>query len=452
MAKKKASPSKSSTAENLGGILFSKVIDCVPTVIDAAVQAITTPKNPEKAVSPKTPEKPRVETKPAPAAPKRSPYAVWEAIGCSTKTAMFIEMSLADGVIDTQERALITKRASAEGVDLEEFEFLVAKKLEANELINKNAVKELSRLFSEATKMTEKEVKPDTSTLSQALPKVMTMAAKSNAGVAVATEVLSIIASFIKEPSKLNEFKAEIIRMIEIPMLPSVIVEFFAYANSQIIQERQKVNGKGYVSVVSETLFGKELELEPIWKEKMSHVMGKVVARYGNDPVVMASLKPYRITPLKKFMAIKGNRDLVLTFPVPKLAPDFIELMRYAYRLSQDKGEPLAATYYDLCRKMHTDGRELARRFPAVAAVIQECRNSPLVTLKANINDEDYLIMFNLPDDVNDAVEVLQFTSSKPQLKNLHKRIYRQAEEKFQRNPELLERIKTFRPKGLFGL
>ena len=343
---------------------------------------------------------------------------------------------------------------------MQELDFLIAKKLEANELINKNAVKELSNLFREATKMAEKEIKADSNALASAVPQVMSLGKVAStshpavAGVMVAGEVVSTIGNFIKEPSKLNEFKAQIIRMIQIPMLPSVIVEFFDYANSQIIQEKQKNEGKGYFEICSEALFGKQLDLVPIWNNKMTQVMTKTVQQFGHDEKVMDSIKPYRITPLKKFMEIKDNNDAVLTFPVPTLAPDFIDLLRYVFKLSQDarfKGGALGDAYYHLCQKMINDGKHLANIFPKVASVIQECRLSPLSELKANIDNRDFLIMFNIPADFNDAKEVLQYSSSKPQLKEVHKRLYKQAEQKFKETPDLFEQLKQFKPKGIFG-
>lgn len=459
MAEKK----NSSNDENLGNLFLRTVIDSVPTVIDTVSKMMTT-------------TKPTAESKPAVAQVKsevqsadpttnhstsiKSPYAAWEGIGCTPKTAMFIEMSLVDGVIDTQERALIIKKASEEGVDMQELDFLIAKRLEANELRNKNAVKELSHLFREATKIAEKEIKADSDTLVSTVPQVMSLVgdcAKSNpaaAGILVSAEVLSVIGNFIKEPSKLNEFKAEIIRMIQIPMLPSVIVEFFDYASSQIIQEKQKNAGKGYFDICSEALFGKQLDLVPIWDSKIAQVMTKTVQRFGHDEIVMNSIEPYRITPLKKFVEIKDNNDAVLTFPVPTLAPDFIDLLRYVFKLSQDirfKGGALGDAYYHLCQKMVNDGKHLANKFPKVASVIQECRLSPLSELKANIDNLDFLIMFNIPEDFDDAKEVLQYSSSKPQLKELHKRLYKQAEQKFREKPEDFEQLKQFKPKVIFG-
>lgn len=459
MAKKK----NTSGQEDLGNLFLKKVIDSVPTIIDTVGKAVTTAKpatESKPAVVPSKSENPSGPSASTLASSIKSPYAIWEGIGCSTKTAMFIEMSLVDGFIDTQERALITKRAFEENVDIQELDFLIAKRLEANELINKNAVRELSNLFREATKMAEKEIKADSNALASAVPQVMSMtkAVSSShpaaAGVMVAAEIFSVIGNFVKEPSKLNEFKAEIIRMIQIPMLPSVIVEFFEYASSQIIQEKQKNDGKGYFDICSEALFGKQLDLVPIWNNKMVQVMTKTVQRFGHDEKVMNSVKPYRITPLKNFMKIKDNNDAVLTFPVPTLVPDFIELLRYVFKLSQDvrfKGGALGDAYYHLCQKMITDGEHLAQKFPKVANVMQECRLSPLAELKANLDNPDFLIMFNLPVDFNDAKEVLQYSSSKPQLKELHKRLYKQAEQKFQGKHLEMEALRQFKPKGLFG-
>lgn len=456
MAKQENKSKPAKSGMSLGDQLTASLISAVPGVIDTVTKSVTTimeNRNAPKETAPVVQKADAVKASDS----KPSPCLVWEGIGCSTKTAMFIEMSLADGVIDQKERSLIVDRARAENVDLRELDFLIDKRLEANELVNRNAIKELSAFFKEAESIAAKEVKHDMSEMSAKVPAFMSSGVAATPGgqaVMVTSAVFDVVGKFIKEPSKLNEFKAEIIRMIEIPMLPAVISDFFAYANSQIIQERQKVAGKGYFAIASEALFGKELELEPIWIEKMKHVMSKVVARYGNDHGVMESVKPYRVTPLKKFMEIRNDNDAILTFPVPKLAPDFIELMRYVFKLSQDarlKKGALSDAYYHLCMKMHKDGQPLAARFPEVASVLKECRVSALTDLVANTENPDFLIMFNLPEDYVDVCEVLQYVAAKPQLRDLHKRLYNQAQARYKSEPDRMDSLKQYKPKGLFG-
>ena len=186
------------------------------------------------------------------------PTSVWERIGCSQKTLEFIKMSLEDGVIDAQERMMLIRRAEEDGVDLQEFDFVMTKALEAYTKIAKNVIHEMSNLFKTADAMANGAIKPDNKTLTSKLPGVM---AKTNpyliASMLTVDAVTSTISAFIKAPSKLNTFKAEIIRTIDIPLLPEVLVDFFGYVNNQIIEENQRNKGKGIFSNFSEKSFRK---------------------------------------------------------------------------------------------------------------------------------------------------------------------------------------------------
>ena len=91
-------------------------------------------------------------------------------------------------------------------------------------------------------------------------------------------------------------------------------MDFCGYVNSQILEERQRNSGKGIFAEWSEALFGKDIDLIPIWNEKMRHVMTKAVMRYGNDPYIMGLLEKWRLSPLKKLMKIT-NPQQVENFP-----------------------------------------------------------------------------------------------------------------------------------------
>lgn len=168
---------KKSKDTSLGDQFLGAIIKSVPGVIDTVTKAVTT-----SVTSASSAETHKDESTDKASAPEKhtsghnSPQKVWEGIGCSTKTALFIEMALVDGVIDSQERAMISKRATAEGVDMEELEFLIAKRLEAIELVNRNAIKELSQLFREAEKASAGEIKPDMSAMASLIPACMSLA------------------------------------------------------------------------------------------------------------------------------------------------------------------------------------------------------------------------------------------------------------------------------------
>ena len=238
--------------------------------------------------------------------------SILEKIGCSPKTIEFVNMSLADGIIDSKERALLLRRVADDGVDPQEFDFVITKALETYHNSAKGIMKEMSNLFKMASDMSTKEVKPNVGTLTAALPSVLDKVKNQYligaiANVSAIETLSTVISSFIKAASKLNTFKAEIIRMIEIPLFPEVLIDFFGYASSQINEERQRNNGRGVFTDLSETFFGKDIDLIPIWQEKMTQVMTKTVIRYGNCPEIMSMFSKWRITPLKKLMkAFKG--------------------------------------------------------------------------------------------------------------------------------------------------
>ena len=170
--------------------------------------------------------------------PDFTSYEVWKEIGCSPRTMKYVRMALADGFIDSQERRMLDKCVFEDNVDLAEFDFYLTKALEQRQMHLQDAVNKLSALFRNADAMAKNEVPRQESELKAAL-------AGLSAICPVAGAVGALVGAFVKTPSKLNELKAEIIRIIEIPMLPSVLVEFFQYASSQIKQERKKAADKG---------------------------------------------------------------------------------------------------------------------------------------------------------------------------------------------------------------
>lgn len=455
MAKKTNSEKTSSPLSSLKEIVTSSFLSglasATPTIINkvfAKQELSVSDKNP----TPETENLPAVQAKAT---------TVWHEIGCSQRTEKYIVLALADGIIDEQEQEILERCATEDGVDIQEFKFLLAKALESQQLANRDAIKQLANAFEMAEKMANHEIKPDKAQLEQALPAIMTTAKiiKGGAGAASmanpvaagSTAIITLLSTFIKEPSKLNEFKAEIIRKIEIPMLPEVLVDFFAYATSEIKQERQKVEGKGLVTLCSDYIFGKELQLEPVWQEKIDSVMTKALSRFGHDRNVMALLTPYRITPLERLRTGEKSQDDIIAFPVPHYACDFIDLLRYAFMKSQDNNEPMRDAYYQLYQKMCGESARLCEKFPIVAETLRQVRITPLSELKARCSDSDYVNMFNLPDDFDDSLEVLQFVASRKELKTLHKRLFKQAESRYADSPVELNRIKDFQPKSFLG-
>lgn len=386
---------------------------------------------------------------------ERRVTSVWERIGCSEKTIEFIIMSLADGVIDAKERSILLRRVTEDGVDPQEFDFVMTKALEAYHNNAKNVIKELMNLFRMAREMSVKEVKPNEGTLTAALPKTLDKVENPYivgvvAGVAAIETLSNVVSTFIKEPSKLNTFKAEIIRMIDIPLFPEVLVDFFGYASSQIIEEKQRNNGKGVLTEWSETLFGKDIDLVPIWQEKMTQVMTKTVARYGNSPEIMHMVSKWRISPLKKLMKIT-NAKSIQNFPMPGNASDFIELLKYTYDKSESVKSVNREAYSYLHQRLTNESYKFINLTPQAKSAIEKYRIKPITLLMSNYDDPVFMIQFKAPSALTDLLEVLNFLGKRKELKKHHQRIYNEGIGYFKNDQVALKKISMFKPKNFLG-
>lgn len=383
------------------------------------------------------------------------PKSVWEAMGCSEKTIGFIKVAMSDGVIDDKDHQMLQVLIKDDGVDPTEFNYMLAKATEEYQKTAKSVIKQLSSAFDLAEKMAKKEEKPNEKELNDALPALLSMATGGTlfavASAAGLEGLGKAIGRFVKEPSKLNRFKAEIIRMVDIPMFPDVIVDFCSYAQSQLIQEQQKHEGKGLFTQWSDSLFGKDVDLVPIWKEKMDCVLDKATSRYGNAPEIMALFDRWRGTPLKRLMAMTGY-DEIMMFPSPPYVSDFIDLLQYSFNKSHEDNNPMKEAHYKLYSRLYRDGQNLASQFECVRDVLDEYRIRPIHELISNSFNQDYLAMFNAPENLDDLKEVLQYLNSRSDLKLVHKRVYKQALKVYDGDQEALAEIKAFRPKSFLGL
>ena len=379
------------------------------------------------------------------------PVTPWEKIGCSQKTLEFIKMSLADGVIDAKERAMLLRRVEEDGVDSQEFDFVMTKALEEYNRIAKRVINDLSELFKTADAMANGSIKPDNKLLTSKMPGTMI---KSNpyliASMVGGEAIATTISTFIKAPSKLNTFKAEIIRTIEIPLLPEVLVDFFGYASNQIIEEKQRNNGKGIFAEWSESLFGKDIDLVPIWKEKMSHVMTKAVIRYGNHPEVMGVLEKWRISPLKELKTISDPLQIE-NFPIPQNASDYIALVKYSY----EKGESIKTLHREAFALLNSRLLKEAARFvnatPSVAEVIADNKVRTVNIVMSNCDNPIFMVQFKTPKDLTELLEVLHFLSTRKDLKKHHQRLFDEAMNMFGSDAEAINKIQQFKPKNIFG-
>lgn len=381
--------------------------------------------------------------------------SIWEKIGCSPKTIEFVNMALADGIIDSKERALLLRRVVEDGVDPQEFDFVLTKALETYHNNAKGVIKEISNLFRTASCMSTREVKPNVGTLTAALPNVLNKVKNPQligaiAAVGAVETLSNVISSFIKEPSKLNTFKAEIIRMIDIPLFPEVLIDFFGYASSQINEERQRNNGKGIFTDLSETLFGKDIDLIPIWQEKMIQVMTKTVIRYGNSPEIMSMVSKWRISPLKKLMKASQAAQIE-NFPIPKNASDYIELLKYSYERSHSVNNFNKQAYSHLHERLIKEAHRFVHFSPMVKSSVDKYRIKPVTLVMSNWQDPVFMIQFKAPTSLSDLLSVLNFLGSKKELRKHHQRIYKEGIEHFKDDNDAIKKIQDFKPKNMLG-
>ena len=107
--------------------------------------------------------------------------------------------------------------------------------------------------------------------------------------------------------------------------------------------------------------------------------------------------------------------------------------------------------HYKLYSRLYRDGQTLASQFECVRDVLDEYRIRPIHELISNSSNQDYLAMFNAPENVSDLTEVLQYLKSRSDLKQVHKRVYKQALKAFEDDQAILSDIKSFKPSGFLG-
>lgn len=380
---------------------------------------------------------------------------IWETMGCSKETIDFIKVAMADGVIDDKDFQILQLKINEDGVNPIEFNYMLTKATEEFQKSAKCVIKQLSSAFELAEKMAQKEIKANEPDLNEALPTLISIVAKTNPfAMASATAMETIgkaIGRFVKEPSKLNRFKAEIIRIIDVPLFPEVIMDFCSYAQSQLIQEQQKIDNKGLFTQWSDSLFGNDVNLVPIWKEKIEHILDKATTRYGNNPEIMTLFTKWRDTPLKRLMTLT-NCDEIMMFPTPPYISDFIDILQYSFNKSQEEGYALKEAYYKLYNRLYKDGQRLSEKYTCLQKTLDEYRVRPIYELISNSSNQDYIAMFNAPERIDDLLEVLQYLKSRPDLKQLHKRIYKQALKMYDSDDTVISEIKSFKPNNIFGI
>lgn len=384
---------------------------------------------------------------------KEDSSSMWERLGFSPKTLELIKMCLQGGVIDPSEKAYLMRRVEEEGIDPREFDFVMAKTLESYRNKAKNAIKELSVLFSTAEKMAAQLINPDKSMLMSLIPNLFTSRNDYMIGGMLSEEAVDIsVTTFINAPSNVDSFKTEIIQMLEIPMLPEVMVDFLGFAQKQISGENRRKKSKGMFSGLSKVFFKNEVALIPALEEKMHEVITNAERHFGNNPVVMDTLEEWRYySPLKELKILNDPQEIE-NFPLPTYASDYIALVKYSYEMAESSQTTFRGAFAQLNMRLIKENEKYIDLHPAVNDAITKNKVRLVTVLMSNCENKVFMTQFKTPKDLNDLLEVLNFLSTRKGMKKYHKEIYKKGLQIFEYNPEAIKRIQQFKPRNMFGL
>lgn len=248
--------------------------------------------------------------------------------GWSNELEEMVSMAIEDGELTDREIKLLASRAQREGVDPDEFEFKLrlrirqhAKDVEKRK--NMNPVVALSQAFSmleNYAKGGEKAV--NGAALSGALALIP--------GVGQAAAVGGLLAEFIETPSNLNSLKAEAIRRFVLPDNPEYLLQFINYAASQQKEAIIKGDNDGFKAILSEMAFGGDLDIVPIWDQKIEEACDMASLRFPDDKALRLASKKHRPTLINKLRS--GRKiDYTKISSAPKDDEELLEVVEFLY-------------------------------------------------------------------------------------------------------------------------
>lgn len=319
----------------------------------------------------------------------------------SAELEEMIEMAIENGDISEKEMEILKRRANNEGIDPDEFEFSLRMRIkkqnrQRQEMANLNPVDQLSRslkMMEQYAEGGEGIVNP--SDLSGALSLIPGVGMIASAGA-------GLLSSFIQTPSNLNELKAEVIRCFALPDNPDQLAQFINYAVSQKSEAKSKKRGFNIKSTLSSITVGSEMDITPIWENKIEEACDKSKAQYPSHQLLMQTVKKYEpstINKLKDGRIKAGQLDSVVA---PSDNNELFEVVEFAFSKRESK---------------RGSGGE-----------------------------------FGLGSLDIDNVDISDISGDSAELwKKFHARMYKEAERRFAGNPALLERLKVYKVKK-FGL
>lgn len=412
---------------------------------------------------------------------------VFDGIDLPDSLRKIIEMSLEDGIITDRERALIKKKAISEGLDEDLFDFYFEKIEERYTDLNKrlnNPIKILREAFDAMKKIAEggKGIFPveQLGNLLSSLPGIGQMPTQGSGGndvmktvnkvaggitnaLSITTAVGTVLNVFIKEPSNLNNLKAEVIRNLKIPNDIDLIAEFLDYADASIIEEKEIKKAKSGLSSVSNFVAGAETDLIPIWKLKMKQTVDKAKKEFHNEPHLLERIKKYIVTATDKLKKLINETaglpvktsSLFLKIELPHSRDEYMELMNFVKTYAKSS-DPRAHEFKDYLMQLQEEAK---LRFPGHLDEIEahSIKTSPLQKMKDSLKKSPVKIVISetkIPEDESDFFEMISFvetqskgsTSDAVEFKNFLEKMYNYGVSNFKNREEDLS---AYRPRSI---
>lgn len=371
--------------------------------------------------------------------------SLFEGIDFPAPLKKIILMSLEDGVLTDRERELIKKKALAEGMDEVEFEFYFDKIEERFKEIYRSE-NSPAKIMHEAFDYMESIAKggqgyfptEELERMLAFLPGVGGSASgddsddgkglsfdkvlgKINGAVMITGAVASALNLFIKEPSNLNNLKAEVIRNVKIPADIELVVEFLEYAELSVTEEKQKDKAAGILTNVSNFVAGSAIDLIPIWQQKKKFVIDKALKDFEGDSDALKRLAKFKTSPtekLKKLIATTAGlpvkmSSLFMKVGIPESIEDLLDLMNFVRQMAQSS-DPRAPEFREYLLQLQEEG---IRKFPDKLAEISShsIHVSPLQKLKENLqkgNSRLVLAETKIPGDEKEFFDMIRFVEA----------------------------------------
>ena len=281
------------------------------------------------------------------------------------KLKQFIILSIQDGVITENERNLISKKGIELGMDKDILDFYIEKieeKLEADnhEVKEQNhPVKQIAYAFKIAEGYS---TGGDQVANSEDLTKVLALIP----GVGGVAAIGSLASSIIKTPSNLNALKAEIINHAIVPEEETYLADFIEFCELELESENRKSSSKGLLDAIGSIFGGSELNLIPIWEEKIKQLINRAKYLFPNSALLSPIISRYSIISILRKAKQKGKYEYhheVKKLIAPEDNMELLQIIELLYLDSKDD-ETINNVYkkmYEIAKKRFSESPELMK-------------------------------------------------------------------------------------------